>query len=96
MLASFSALLAIMPESVALFIRRQLPRVEEDAVKALAFWTLSSIGFLAIAAVAFELYGLVVGVVAVFPYAGDVYLYWLERYAAWLGAPVVPVWPGWL
>ena len=96
-LASFSALLAIMPESVALFIRKQLPRVEEDAVaKALAFWTLSTIGFLAIAAVAFGLYGLVTGVLAVFPYAGDVYLYWFERYAAWLGAPVVPVWPGWL
>ncbi len=90
-LASFSALLAIMPEGVALFIRRHLARVEEDAVaKALAFWTLSTIGFLAIAAVAFGVYGLATGVLAVFPYAGDVYLYWFESYAAWLGAPVVP------
>jgi hypothetical protein len=93
-LASFSALLAVMRESVALFIRRQLPRIDEDALaKAAAFWTLSTIGFLAIAAVAFGLYGLVAGALAAFPYLGDWYLYGFELYAAWLGAPVRPFWP---
>ena len=96
-LASFSALLAVMPEGVALFIRRQLPRIEVDAMaKAAAFWTLSTIGFLAIAAVAFGLYGLVTDVLTAFQYLGNWYLYRFELYAAWLGAPVVPVRPGWL
>lgn len=96
-LACFSALLAVMPEGAALFIRRQLPLVEADAMaKAAAFWSLSTIGFMAIAAVAFGLYGLVSGVLAVFPYLGDWYLYGFELYAAWLKAPVVPVRPGWL
>lgn len=97
MLASFTFLLTIMPNGLTLFIRRQLPRIETDEVaKALVFWPLSTVGFLAIAAVAFGFYGLVTGLLAVFPYLGDWYLFLFERYAAWLGAPVVPVRPGWL
>lgn len=90
-LASFGTLLAIMPEGVALFIRRQLPRIEVDAMaRWLAFWTLSAIGFLAIAAVALALHGLVSGASAAFPHLGRGYLWLLERFAAWLGASDPP------
>ena len=96
-LASFSFIIAFMPERAARFVRRQLPGIGQSEVPLWGAWlVLSTLGTLAIAAVVHFFWGLFLVAQHFFPELGFAYLWLFELYAAWLGAPVTPVPPVWL
>lgn len=71
MLAAFAAILALIPERAADFVRAQLPHIETDEVaKWKAGGTLTFIGFLAAAAVLHFWWGVWLVIVHFHPFAG--------------------------
>ena len=95
--ASFSFIIAFMPNSIAGWIRRQLNGIERSAVPLWAAWfVLSTLGAVGIAAVVHVFWVLFLIAQYFLPELGFAYLFVFELYAEWLGAPVVPITPTWL